>query len=227
MYRMLDEMDGKQARRTGNSSPLGLLFDHGCDAFSTGILCLVIAKCMQTGNSVAMDLLLIATLSSFHFCTLEEYYTGGLFLPPFNAISDGSIGFIGLFIYCGLFGNEWSQEIVYKEVRFVDVFVYVAIFINTFIVIMNIKGIFTHQKKENQLRSNHQHRRYHGRNLSGQRFSGTNNRLRASDVPFVWNLRTHFSLVRGNGSLMLVDAALDLLRTSEPRVKEEVLSLEE
>jgi len=32
-YRMLDEMDGKQARRTGNSSPLGLLFDHGCDAF--------------------------------------------------------------------------------------------------------------------------------------------------------------------------------------------------
>ena len=148
MYRMLDEMDGKQARRTGNSSPLGLLFDHGCDAFSTGILCLVIAKCMQTGNSVAMDLLLIATLSSFHFCTLEEYYTGGLFLPPFNAISDGSFAFISLFIYCGLFGNEWSQEIVYKEVRFVDVFVYVAIFVNTFIVIMNIKGIFTHQKKK-------------------------------------------------------------------------------
>ena len=44
MYRMLDEMDGKQARRTGNSSPLGLLFDHGCDAFSTGTLFLVIAK---------------------------------------------------------------------------------------------------------------------------------------------------------------------------------------
>ena len=36
MYRMFDEMDGKQARRTGNSSPLGLLFDHGCDAFSMG-----------------------------------------------------------------------------------------------------------------------------------------------------------------------------------------------
>ena len=25
-------MDGKQARRTGSSSPLGQLFDHGCDA---------------------------------------------------------------------------------------------------------------------------------------------------------------------------------------------------
>ena len=44
MYRMFDEMDGKQARRTGNSSPLGLLFDHGCDAFSMGLQCLVVAK---------------------------------------------------------------------------------------------------------------------------------------------------------------------------------------
>ena len=37
IYRILDEMDGKQARRTGNSSPLGLLFDHGCDAFTAGL----------------------------------------------------------------------------------------------------------------------------------------------------------------------------------------------
>lgn len=37
LYRMLDELDGKQARRTGNSSPLGLIFDHGCDAFAVGL----------------------------------------------------------------------------------------------------------------------------------------------------------------------------------------------
>ena len=28
-YQTLDNLDGKQARRTGSSSPLGLLFDHG------------------------------------------------------------------------------------------------------------------------------------------------------------------------------------------------------
>lgn len=33
----LDNLDGKQARRTGSSSPLGLLFDHGCDAFNTTV----------------------------------------------------------------------------------------------------------------------------------------------------------------------------------------------
>ena len=43
-YRILDEMDGKQARKTGNSSPLGLLFDHGCDAFTTALLTIMAAK---------------------------------------------------------------------------------------------------------------------------------------------------------------------------------------
>jgi ethanolaminephosphotransferase len=32
-YQTMDAIDGKQARRTGSSSPLGQLFDHGCDAF--------------------------------------------------------------------------------------------------------------------------------------------------------------------------------------------------
>ena len=46
-YRVLDELDGKQARRTGNSSPLGLLFDHGCDAFAVGLQCMIMAKLTQ------------------------------------------------------------------------------------------------------------------------------------------------------------------------------------
>eukprot|EP00921_Rhytidocystis_pertsovi_P015281 GHVQ01024358.1.p1 GENE.GHVQ01024358.1~~GHVQ01024358.1.p1 ORF type:complete len:400 (-),score=14.32 GHVQ01024358.1:289-1488(-) len=31
LYQTFDAIDGKQARRTGTSSPLGQLFDHGCD----------------------------------------------------------------------------------------------------------------------------------------------------------------------------------------------------
>jgi phosphatidylglycerophosphate synthase len=38
LYQSLDAIDGKQARRTGSSSPLGELFDHGCDSVSTGTL---------------------------------------------------------------------------------------------------------------------------------------------------------------------------------------------
>lgn len=38
IYQSLDAIDGKQARRTNSSSPLGELFDHGCDSLSTGIV---------------------------------------------------------------------------------------------------------------------------------------------------------------------------------------------
>ena len=31
---VLDNMDGKQARRTGAGSPMGMLFDHGSDAMT-------------------------------------------------------------------------------------------------------------------------------------------------------------------------------------------------
>ncbi|KAK6049741.1 hypothetical protein COOONC_12754 [Cooperia oncophora] len=34
VYQTLDATDGKQARRTGAASPLGELFDHGCDSIS-------------------------------------------------------------------------------------------------------------------------------------------------------------------------------------------------
>ena len=34
MNTVLDNMDGKQARRTGSGSPMGMLFDHGSDAFT-------------------------------------------------------------------------------------------------------------------------------------------------------------------------------------------------
>ena len=47
LYRILDELDGKQARKTGNSSPVGLLFDHGCDAYTTTVIPSIIAKFMQ------------------------------------------------------------------------------------------------------------------------------------------------------------------------------------
>lgn len=60
IYRILDEMDGKQARRTGNSSPLGLLFDHGCDSMTAGLFSLMILKTLQCGNGI----LVLATVAA-------------------------------------------------------------------------------------------------------------------------------------------------------------------
>jgi len=38
IYVLLDVMDGYQARKTKNSSPLGLLVDHGLDSYTCGFL---------------------------------------------------------------------------------------------------------------------------------------------------------------------------------------------
>jgi len=111
-YRMLDEMDGKQARRTGNSSPLGLIFDHGCDAFSTGFQALVALRALQCGNNFLSYLFVVLSMAAFHFSTLEEYYVGTLELPVCNAVSDGALLIIVMYLVTGVLGNEiWVNGI--------------------------------------------------------------------------------------------------------------------
>jgi hypothetical protein len=45
--------------------------------------------------------------SAFHFVTLEEYYSGYLYLPIFNPVSDGSIAIILLDLYTAYHGNNF------------------------------------------------------------------------------------------------------------------------
>lgn len=52
--------------------------------------------------------------ASFHFSTLEEYYTGGLFLGKFNAISDGSFVYITFNICMAFFGNNFWRYPIFK-----------------------------------------------------------------------------------------------------------------
>ena len=107
MARILDEMDGKQARKTGNSSPLGLLFDHGCDAFSASMITMMLLKVLSMGNNTLSMLVLGSVLQSYYFCTLEEYYIGGLYLGMFNGVTDGSVLLIAMMITAGATNQEF------------------------------------------------------------------------------------------------------------------------
>jgi ethanolaminephosphotransferase len=109
---MLDEMDGKQARRTGNSSPLGLLFDHGCDCFAAGIQPIIFMRVLQSGDNFLGLVFFVAIYGSFHFATLNEYYMGTLYLPVCNGVSDGSAVIIIGLIVTGIIGPEvWTIEV--------------------------------------------------------------------------------------------------------------------
>lgn len=89
-YQTLDNLDGKQARRTGSSSPLGLLFDHGCDVISLILTSLSLSTLLGTGvsNNVTLAFWTVGTVA-FMFATWEHYHTGELNLGIINGPTDG------------------------------------------------------------------------------------------------------------------------------------------
>jgi len=58
-YRMLDEMDGKQARRTANCSPVGVMMDHFTDYYNGTMLCLPLLKFLQLDDPIKIFILLL------------------------------------------------------------------------------------------------------------------------------------------------------------------------
>ena len=110
IYQTLDNMDGKQARRTGSSSPLGLLFDHGCDAINSifGSANWIAAMAISTEtDALTMWVLVIFPMVAFYVTTWEEYYTGKLVLPIINGPTEGLIMGAALSLTSAIWGPEY------------------------------------------------------------------------------------------------------------------------
>lgn len=80
-----DGVDGKQARRTNSSTPLGELFDHGLDSWACIFFVATVYSIFGRGESgVSVSILyyiLWVVLFSFILSHWEKYNTGILFLP--------------------------------------------------------------------------------------------------------------------------------------------------
>lgn len=75
LYSTFDNVDGKQARRTGTSSPLGELFDHGCDALNCAVGGLVLVGVMGLGRTEnAVILLAVSKLQPSRKLNLCSQY---------------------------------------------------------------------------------------------------------------------------------------------------------
>lgn len=95
IYQTLDNMDGKQARKTKSSSPMGLLFDHGCDAINSmlGSANWIVAMGLNPFEDPMLSyIILVGPYALFYIATWEEYYTGELILPIFNGPNEGLLG---------------------------------------------------------------------------------------------------------------------------------------
>ena len=109
IYQTLDNMDGKQARRIGASSPLGLFFDHGCDAINSvfGSVNWIIALSLVPSDSIHSFVMLLGPYALFYFSTWEEYYTGELIMPIMNGPNEGLLGAVFVNLISGWYGPSY------------------------------------------------------------------------------------------------------------------------
>lgn len=106
-YSFMDNCDGKQARKTGTSSPLGLLFDHGCDSLMPVIVGINIFAIAQGGNDLRSILGFSLATTMFMLPTWEEYYVGSLDLPIINGATEGILILISVFLFSSGVDKIW------------------------------------------------------------------------------------------------------------------------
>ncbi|GAA5863273.1 hypothetical protein JCM8547_002885 [Rhodosporidiobolus lusitaniae] len=106
-YQTMDNIDGKQARRTGTGSPMGEMFDHGCDTLNCPLSGIIQAAAFGLGHSSYALLCVLIPCWSMYLSTWEEYHTGTLFLGYINGPVEGILLAVAILSVSALKGPGW------------------------------------------------------------------------------------------------------------------------
>ncbi|XP_043932587.1 choline/ethanolaminephosphotransferase 1 [Protopterus annectens] len=112
IYQSLDAIDGKQARRTNSSSPLGELFDHGCDSLSTVFVVLGICIAVQLGtNPDWMFFCCFAGMFMF-YCAHWQTYVSGILRFGLIDVTEVQILIISTYLLAMIGGTDlWETRV--------------------------------------------------------------------------------------------------------------------
>ncbi|TYH23224.1 hypothetical protein ES288_A04G192300v1 [Gossypium darwinii] len=105
LYQTFDAVDGKQARRTNSSSPLGELFDHGCDALACAFETMAFGSTAMCGRDSFWFWVISAV--PFYGATWEHYFTNTLILPVVNGPTEGLALIYVMHFLTGFLGAQW------------------------------------------------------------------------------------------------------------------------
>lgn len=114
-YQTFDGCDGCHARNTGQSSPLGELFDHSIDALNTTFGSIIVGSVLQLGYGKLLLLVHFASVANFYASTWEEYHTHTLFLSKFSGPVEGILMLVTLFIVAGIFGPDLFSTVLFNS----------------------------------------------------------------------------------------------------------------
>ncbi|XP_076650654.1 choline/ethanolaminephosphotransferase 1 bbc isoform X5 [Halictus rubicundus] len=114
IYQSLDAIDGKQARRTGTSSPLGELFDHGCDSISTVFVALSACIAVQLGYYPTwMFFQCFCAMTLFYCAHWQTYVSGSLKFGKID-VTEAQFTIITIHLISAFFGPKvWMMELPY------------------------------------------------------------------------------------------------------------------
>lgn len=157
LYQTFDACDGIHARRTGQSGPLGELFDHCVDAVNTTLSVIIFGSVTGLGYSWMLIIAQFSTLANFYLSTWEEFHTHKLFLSEFSGPVEGILGLIGLFTLTGYFGKElWTREIFELSgysISLTVIFIFggaIGLLFNIESARRNVANYYKDSKKENE-----------------------------------------------------------------------------
>ena len=114
MYQTLDACDGKQARKIGLASPLGMLMDHGCDSLSCTIIALSLIQGLTLGLTTEVLVIYTSLHTGFFMAHWEEYHTHYHRTHMFNwGVTEGQWTNIILMLITALYGSQLWNVLIY------------------------------------------------------------------------------------------------------------------
>ncbi|XP_041365543.1 choline/ethanolaminephosphotransferase 1-like [Gigantopelta aegis] len=143
IYQSLDSIDGKQARRTNTSSPLGELFDHGADAITNGMLAIGISVSFKLGNEPHLLICLLCFQLFIFYCAhWQAYVSGTLQMYTFD-VNEGHYYAIGVYFVTSVSGEQiWAQEVGMLGIQLKDCIIYTYIVFALLRLLKNFSVIF-------------------------------------------------------------------------------------
>ncbi|VDM17510.1 unnamed protein product [Hydatigera taeniaeformis] len=112
IYQTLDALDGKHARQTNTVTPLGELFDHGCDAVASVFvpLCLCVTVGIGT-HPIVVFIQFFTFIALFYMAHWQCYITGYLEFGRLD-VTEGQIGVMLALLWTAVFGvGFWSNRV--------------------------------------------------------------------------------------------------------------------
>ncbi|GLH13298.1 cholinephosphotransferase 1 isoform X7 [Gryllus bimaculatus] len=111
IYQSLDAIDGKQARRTGTSSPLGELFDHGCDSISTVFVALSACIAVQLGFYPSWMFFQCFCAMTLFYCAHWQTYVSGTLRFGKVDVTEAQFTIIFIHLISAVFGpSVWMTK---------------------------------------------------------------------------------------------------------------------